>query len=285
MAMLASGCNRGILDPVGPVGQAEKTILINSTAIMLAIVIPTMIATLAIAWWFRRSNSKATYLPDWEYSGAVEMVVWGIPLLTIMLLGGITWISSHELEPSKPLASTKPPLKVEVVSLDWKWLFIYPDQGIATVNQLVVPAETPVTYRLTSATVWNVFFVPQFGTMIYTMPRMTTRLNLQADRQGVYDGLSAHFSGDGFPGMQFKAQVLPADQFAMWAQGAHGQGGALDPTSYAELSKPSSYVKPMTYGAVAPGLFDAIVANRVAQLQLPQAAPPPEQALAAPAGG
>jgi len=285
MAMLASGCNRGILDPVGPVGQAEKTILINSTAIMLAIVIPTMIATLAIAWWFRRSNSKATYLPDWEYSGAVEMVVWGIPLLTIMLLGGITWISSHELEPSKPLASTKPPLKVEVVSLDWKWLFIYPDQGIATVNQLVVPAETPVTYRLTSATVWNVFFVPQFGTMIYTMPRMTTRLNLQADRQGVYDGLSAHFSGDGFPGMQFKAQVLPADQFAMWAQGAHGQGRALDPTSYAELSKPSSYVKPMTYGAVAPGLFDAIVANRVAQLQLPQAAPPPEQAPAAPAGG
>jgi len=285
MAMLASGCNRGILDPVGPVGQAEKTILINSTAIMLAIVIPTMIATLAIAWWFRRSNSKATYLPDWEYSGAVEMVVWGIPLLTIMLLGGITWISSHELEPSKPLASTKPPLKVEVVSLDWKWLFIYPDQGIATVNQLVVPAETPVTYRLTSATVWNVFFVPQFGTMIYTMPRMTTRLNLQADRQGVYDGLSAHFSGDGFPGMQFKAQVLPADQFAMWAQGAHGQGGALDPTSYAELSKPSSYVKPMTYGAVAPGLFDAIVANRVAQLQLPQAVPPPEQAPAAPAGG
>jgi len=285
MAMLASGCNRGILDPVGPVGQAEKTILINSTAIMLAIVIPTMIATLAIAWWFRRSNSKATYLPDWEYSGAVEMVVWGIPLLTIMLLGGITWISSHELEPSKPLASTKPPLKVEVVSLDWKWLFIYPDQGIATVNQLVVPAETPITYRLTSATVWNVFFVPQFGTMIYTMPRMTTRLNLQADRQGVYDGLSAHFSGDGFPGMQFKAQVLPADQFAMWAQGAHGQGGALDPTSYAELSKPSSYVKPMTYGAVAPGLFDAIVANRVAQLQLPQAVPPPEQAPAAPAGG
>ena len=262
MVMLASGCNRGILDPVGPVGQAEKTILINSTAIMLAIVIPTMIATLAIAWWFRRSNSKATYLPDWEYSGAVEMVVWGIPLLTIMLLGGITWISSHELEPSKPLASTKPPLKVEVVSLDWKWLFIYPDQGIATVNQLVVPAETPVTYRLTSATVWNVFFVPQFGTMIYTMPRMTTRLNLQADRQGVYDGLSAHFSGDGFPGMQFKAQVLPADQFAMWAQGAHGQGGALDPTSYAELMKPSSYVKPMTYGTVAPGLFDAIVANK-----------------------
>ena len=285
LVMLSSGCNRGILDPVGPVGQAEKTILVNSTAIMLAIIIPTMIATVAVAWWFRRGNRKATYRPDWEYSGAIELVVWGIPLLTIMLLGGITWIGSHDLEPSKPLASAKPPLKVEVVSLDWKWLFIYPEQGIATVNQLVVPAGTPVSYKLTSATVWNVFFVPQFGTMIYTMPRMTTRLNLQADRQGVYDGLSAHFSGDGFPGMQFKAEVLPADQFAMWAQGAHGQGGALDARAYAELSKPSSYVKPMTYGAVAPGLFDAIVANRVAQLHLPQAAPATEKASATPPGG
>ena len=199
LILLTSGCNRGILDPVGPVGQAEKTILINSTAIMLAIIIPTMIATVAFAWWFRRGNTKAKYLPDWEYSGAIEMVVWGIPILTVMLLAGIAWIGSHDLEPSKPLKSDKPPLRVDVVSLDWKWLFIYPDQGIATVNQLVVPEDTPVSYRLTSATVWNVFFVPQFGTMIYTMPRMTTRLNLQADRPGVYDGLSAHFSGDGFP--------------------------------------------------------------------------------------
>jgi len=265
--LLTSGCNRGILDPVGPVGAAEKTILINSTAIMLAIIIPTMIATVAFAFWFRRGNSKATYRPDWEYSGAVEMVVWGIPVLTIMLLGGIAWIGSHDLEPSKPLDSPVKPVNVQVVSLDWKWLFIYPEQGVATVNQLVVPAGTPINYQLTSATVWNVFSVPQFGTMIYTMPRMTTRLNLQADRQGVYDGFSAHFSGDGFPGMQFKAHVLPPQQFAAWAQGARGKGGPLDGRAYAELSKPSSYVKPMTYGAVAPGLFDAIVANK---------APPPQ---------
>src|SRR6476660_8608984 len=137
---LLTACNRGILDPVGPVGQAEKQIMINSTAIMLAIIIPTMIATVAFAWWFRRGNTKATYLPDWEYSGAVELVVWAIPALTIMLLGGITWIGSHDLEPSQPLKSNVPPLNVEVVSLDWKWLFIYPDQGVATVNQLVVPA-------------------------------------------------------------------------------------------------------------------------------------------------
>ena len=282
---LLTACNRGILAPVGPVGQAEKTILINSTAIMLAIIIPTMIATVAFAWWFRRGNAKATYRPDWEYSGAIEMVVWSIPALTIMLLGGIAWIGSHDLEPSKPLPSSKPPLKVDVVSLDWKWLFIYPDQGIASVNQLVVPAGTPVSFRLTSATVWNSFFVPQMGTMIYTMPRMTTRLNLQADRPGTYDGLSSHFSGDGFPGMQFKVQALPEDQFAMWAQGSRGQGPALDGAAYAELSRPSSYVKPMTYGSVAPNLYDAIVANTGPQLHLPQIAPPKRQASAVPAGG
>ncbi len=262
LSLLTSACNRGVFDPIGPVASQEKQILINSTAIMLAIIIPTMIATVGVAFWFRRGNKKAEYRPDWEYSGAIEMVVWAIPALTIMLLGGIAWIGSHDLEPSKPLPSKTAPLKVDVVSLDWKWLFIYPDQGVATVNQLVVPAGTPVTFRLTSATVWNSFFVPQMGSMIYTMPRMTTRLNLQADRPGVYEGLSSHFSGDGFPGMQFQVHALPPDQFATWAQGAHSSALKLDGAGYAELSKPSSYVKPITYGAVAPDLFDAIVANR-----------------------
>ena len=259
------------MDPVGPIGHAEKTILINSTAIMLAIVIPVIVATIAFAWWFRRGNTKATYRPDWEYSGAVEMVVWSIPALTIMLLGGIAWIGSHDLEPSKPLPSGSAPLKVEVVSLDWKWLFIYPDFGIASVNQLVVPAGTPVSFRLTSASVWNSFFVPQMGTMIYTMPRMTTQLNLKADRQGVYDGLSSHFSGDGFSGMRFQVQAVRPDQFAAWAQSARGKGPVLDGAGYAELSKPSSYVKPMTYGAVAPGLFNAIVMGHVSAPQVPAA--------------
>ena len=266
--LLLAACNRGILDPVGPVGQAEKMILINSTAIMLAIVIPTMLATVAFAFWFRRGNKKAKYLPDWEYSGSIEMVVWGIPVLTIMLLGGITWIGSHALDPAKPLESPNKPINVQVVSLDWKWLFIYPDQGVATVNQLVVPAGTPVNFQLTSATVWNVFWVPQMGTMIYTMPRMSTRLNLQADRQGVYEGLSGHFSGDGFPGMQFKVHAVPPQQFAGWAQSSRGAGPVLDGRAYAELAKPSSYVKPMTYGNVAPGLYGAIIANK---------APPPQQ--------
>ena len=262
MLALTTGCNRGILDPVGPVARAEKTILINSTAIMLAIIIPTMIATVAIAFWFRRGNAKATYRPDWEYSGAIELVVWAIPALTIMLLGGIAWIGSHQLEPSKALDSKAKPINVEVVSLDWKWLFIYPDQGIATVNQLVVPAGTPINFRLTSATVWNVFFVPQMGSMIYTMPRMATRLNLQADRQGVFPGRSAHFSGDGFPGMEFNVNSVTPQQFAAWAAGARGSGQMLDERSYEQLAKPSSYVKPMIYSNVAPGLFDSIVSGK-----------------------
>jgi cytochrome o ubiquinol oxidase subunit 2 len=276
-SFLIAGCNRGIMDPVGPVGAAEKQILINSTAIMLAIVIPVIVATIAFAWWFRRGNTKATYRPDWEYSGAIEMVVWSIPALTVILLGGIAWIGSHDLEPSKPLKSANPALEVDVVSLDWKWLFIYPKQGIASVNQLVVPAGTPVNFRLTSATVWNTFFVPQMGSMIYTMPNMTTRLSLQADKPGAYEGRSAHFSGDGFPGMRFTVQALPPDQFAMWAQGARGTGSPLDGQSYAELSKPSSYVKPMTYGAVAPGLFDAIAMNRLPPREVPPPNPPTSQ--------
>jgi cytochrome o ubiquinol oxidase subunit II len=268
-----AACNRGILDPVGPVGSAEKQILINSTAIMLAIIIPTMIATVAFAWWFRRGNTKAAYRPEFEYSGAIELVVWSIPTLTIMLLGGIAWIGSHDLDPANPLSSRKRPINVQVVALDWKWLFIYPDQGIATVNQLVVPAGTPVSFRLTSATVWNSFFVPQLGSMIYTMPRMTTRLNLQADKLGQYEGLSSHFSGDGFPGMRFAVDAVPPQQFAAWAAAAHA-GAALDIRSYDELQKPSSYVKPFAYGSVAPGLFDAIVAGRQPTPISPKTTPP-----------
>src|SRR5581483_5375042 len=273
VSLILSACNRGVLDPVGPVAAQEKQLLINSTAIMLAIIIPTMIATVAVAFWFRRGNTKAEYRPDWEYSGAIEMVVWAIPALTVMLLGGIAWIGSHNLEPSRPLPSKNPPLKVDVVSLDWKWLFIYPDQGVATVNQLVVPVGTPISFRLTSATVWNSFFVPQMGTMIYTMPRMTTRLNLQADKPGVYNGLSSHFSGDGFPGMQFQVHAVRAQQFAAWAASAHS-GPALDGATYDQLQKPSSYVKPFTYGSVVPGLFDSIVANRAPLPISPKTTPP-----------
>jgi cytochrome o ubiquinol oxidase subunit 2 len=260
-ALLTAGCG-GVLDPVGSIGAQEKQILLNSTAIMFAIVIPVILATIAFAWWFRSGNRKAKYLPGWDYSGRIELVVWSIPLMTVILLGGIAWIGSHDLDPAKPLPSAARPLNVEVVSLDWKWLFIYPDQGVATVNQLVVPTGVPVNFRLTSATVWNAFFIPRFGTMIYTMPGMATRLNLQANEDGIYEGQSSQFSGDGFSGMRFKVRAIPADQFNAWVGSARGAGRTLDGPAYSELAKQSSDVPPITYSGVAPGLFDAVMGMR-----------------------
>ncbi len=185
--ILLTGC-QGILDPKGYIGQANKTILIDSLAIMLAIVIPTIAATLGFAYWFRASNTKAKYLPDFAYSGRVELITWSIPLLTIILLGGVAWIGSHELDPAEPLPSKTPPLQVQGVSLDWKWLFIYPDQHIASVNQLVVPIGVPIHFALTSASVMNTFFIPQLGSMIYTMNGMATQLNLDAEQAGHVSG-------------------------------------------------------------------------------------------------
>ena len=202
-AAALSGCSEGVLDPKGPIAAAERQILFNSLGIMLAIVIPTILATLGVAWWFRSSNTRARYLPDFTYSGRLEMLVWSIPIMTVLLVGGVAWVGSYDLDPPKPITSTVKPLRVQVVSLDWKWLFIYPDEGIAAVNQLVVPVGTPVQFRLTSATVMNSFFVPQLGSQIYTMSGMATHLNLLADRPGEYPGISANFSGDGFSDMRF----------------------------------------------------------------------------------
>src|ERR1700728_3452704 len=159
--LLLSGCDWAVLNPKGPIADGNSTLLIDSVAIMLAIVVPTIIATLAAAWWFRSSNTRAQYLPDFEYSGALELIVWAIPLLTIMLLGGVAWIGSHDLDPAKPIVSTEEALSIHVVSLDWKWLFIYPDQHVASVNRLVIPAGTPIHFTLTSGSVMTAFFVPQ----------------------------------------------------------------------------------------------------------------------------
>src|ERR1700743_3711571 len=175
-----------ILDPQGPIAAADKTILIDSIAIMLAIVVPTIIAIFGFAYWFRQSNSRARYLPNWEYSGRIEMVVWSIPALTVILLGGVAWIGAHELDPAKPIQGTGAPITIQVVSLDWKWLCIYPDQRIATVNTLTVPVGAPLNFQLTSGSVMNAFFIPQLGGMIYTMNGMTTRLGLRADEVGTY---------------------------------------------------------------------------------------------------
>jgi len=275
MAPIAlTACQLDVLDPRGVIGIAEKTILIDSVAIMLAIVVPTIAATFAFAWWFRASNTRATYMPGFTYSGRIELIVWSIPLLTIILLGGVAWIGSHDLDPAKPLESSTPPLEVQVVSLDWKWLFIYPDQDVASVNQLVVPAGVPIHFALTSASVMNAFFIPQLGSMIYTMNGMTTQLNLRADTAGTFRGLSSHFSGDGFSDMHFEVRALPPAQFAAWIEGTHKTGPTLDPTSYASLAKQSLRVTPFTYQAVATGLFRQIITLALPPGPGPQAGRP-----------
>src|ERR1700742_4957158 len=206
-----------ILDPQGPIAAADKTILIDSIAIMLAIVVPTIVAIFAFAWYFRKSNTRAFYWPDWEYSGRLELVVWSIPALTFILLGGVAWIGAHQLDPAKPVEGTGPGLTIQVVSLDWKWMFIYPDQRIATVNSLTVPVGAPLHFQLTSGSVMNAFFIPNLGGMIYTMNGMTTRLWLRADEVGTYQGLSSHFSGDGFPSMMFDVHVVSQTDFSDFA--------------------------------------------------------------------
>ena len=263
-ALALSGCtSTGIWDPKGPVGVAEKTILIDSMVIMLAIIVPSIIGTLVFAWWFRASNTKARYRPDWAYSGRIELVVWSVPLLTIIFLGGIAWVGSHDLDPAVPLASDRKPVQVQVVSLDWKWLFIYPEQRIATVNQLVIPVGTPVNFTLTSSSVWNSFFITQLGSMIYTMKGMATRLNLQADHEGTYHGLSTHFSGDGFPDMQFETRAVAPDAFGAWVAETQASGQALDDPAYCDLTKQSFAEPPRAYRAVADRLFDRVVSGNL----------------------
>jgi cytochrome o ubiquinol oxidase subunit 2 len=227
---------------------------------------------LVFAWWFRSGNRKAQYLPDWSYSGRIELVTWSIPALIIMFLGGIAWISGHDLDPATPIRSAVAPIDIEVVSLDWKWLFIYPDQAVAAVNRLVIPAGTPLRFRLTSATVMNSFFVPQLGSQIYTMPHMTTRLNLQADRPGSYHGLSAQFSGDGFSDMRFDVVALTPGAFTEWLTATRARGGMLDSASYARLAQTGTVAVPATFGSVAPQLFEAaVMSDATAAIVMPAA--------------
>ena len=224
-----------ILEPAGPIGAGDRIILLDATFIMLAIVIPTMLATLAFAWWYRASNTRATYRPDWTYSGRVELLVWSIPTLVIFFLGGVIWIGSHRLDPFAPLPSATKPLEIDVIALDWKWLFIYPQQNVASINRLVVPVGAPLHFRITSASVFNIFFIPRLGSQIYAMNGMTSQLNLQADKPGSYLGLSAHFSGDGFSDMHFSAIAEPQAEFDRWIGHARSKGRALDVATYRDL--------------------------------------------------
>jgi cytochrome o ubiquinol oxidase subunit 2 len=262
------GCDNGVFAPAGRVARAENVILLDALAIMLAIVIPTLVTALIFAWWFRATNPKARYRPRWAYSGRLELLVWSIPTLVILFLSGVIWLGSHQLDPAIPLgiaggAAEGTPLEVQVVSLDWKWLFIYPKQDVASVNHLVVPAGVPVHFSLTSASVMNVFFVPRLGSMIYTMNRMVTQLHLQADHPGEFFGESAQFSGDGFPYMTFTVSSVPRQDFDSWVATARQSGPVLDAAAYASLSRQGVTPRVFTYRRLGLDVFAAIVTQKL----------------------
>src|ERR1700712_2425190 len=239
VAAFCSGCNMSVLDPKGQVGADEKTLIITATLLMLVVVIPVIFLTVFFAWKYRATNTKAAYMPNWSYSHRIEAVVWAVPCAIILVLGTITWKTTHTLDPYRPLVSTVKPITIQVVSLDWKWLFIYPDQHIATINEIAFPANTPVNFKITSDTVMNVFFIPQLGSQIYAMAGMQTQVNLIANEQGVFDGLSTNFSGAGFPDMQFKAHATTPAEFDAWVAKVKASPNKLGLDNYNALAKPS----------------------------------------------
>jgi cytochrome o ubiquinol oxidase subunit II len=270
-ACMLAGCSESIFQAQGPIGAANSQILLNALGIMLVIVVPTIVAVLVFAWWFRASNTRARYQPGFVYSGRIELIVWAIPLLVILFLGGVIWIGAHALDPFKPIETQEKPVEVQVVSLDWKWLFVYPELGVASVNDLVVPIKVPVHFSLTSASVMNMFFVPQLGSMVATMNGMVTQLWLQADQTGELYGQSSQFSGDGFAGMNFIVRAVPQDRFQQWVATARQAGPALDAAGYLALLQPNQNVAPFTYRSVAANLFDDIANQKFPPGPGPQA--------------
>ncbi len=248
-----------VLDPRGPVGGAEKSLILTAAALMLIVIVPVIVMTVVFAWRYRASNTRARYRPEWAHSRALEAVIWGVPLLIVSVLGYLAWTRSHTLDPFQPVASGGTPLTIQVVSLDWKWLFIYPEENVAAVNEVAFPAQQPVTFLLTSATVMNSFFIPQLGSQIYTMAGMQTQLHLVADREGTYAGISANFSGRGFSGMTFSARALSPEGYRQWLARARASTEKLDRQTYARLARPSENNAVEYYAGVEPRLFAGIL--------------------------
>jgi cytochrome o ubiquinol oxidase subunit 2 len=271
-AFLLAGCNMVLLHPSGAVAAQQGHLIVASTVLMLLIVVPVIALTGIFAWRYRHSNAEATYTPDWDHSTQLELVIWAAPLLIIIALGALTWISSHTLDPYRPLRrldasrtapSTVKPLTIEVVALDWKWLFIYPEQGIAVVNEVAAPVDVPINFKITASSVMNSFFVPALAGQIYAMPGMQTQLNAVINSSGDYEGFSANYSGAGFSGMHFKFRGLSAGDFNQWVQSAKTARRELNNESYLQLEKPSEREPVRRYSVVDAGLYDAILSQCV----------------------
>ncbi|MGF6572936.1 cytochrome bo3 quinol oxidase subunit 2 [Paraburkholderia fungorum] len=262
LALLLSGCsNLDILNPKGSVGLAERDLIATSTWAMLIVVVPVIALTLLFAWRYRASNKNAEYRPGWVHSTGIEIAIWTIPTLIILFLAVLTWKTTHELDPYKPLESQVKPINVEVVALDWKWLFIYPDLGIASVNQLAIPVGTPVNFVITSDSVMNSFFIPQLGGQIYAMAGMQTRLHLIADEAGDYAGTSANFSGKGFSDMKFRTLAKSPEEFNAWVAKVRASSDNLSMDRYHTVSAPSEKDPVRYFSAVDPKLFHNIIAR------------------------
>lgn len=259
-AAFLSGCSDILLlDPKGPVGVAELSVIGVAFALMLVVVIPVIVMALWFPHRYKASGPTGDYDPKWSHSGKIDLIVWMIPAVIVAALGTLAWKETHRLDPFKPIGSAVSPISIEVVSLDWKWLFIYPDQNIATVNQLVFPANVPVSFRITSDTVMTSFFIPQLGSQIYAMAGMQSRLHLLADEPGVYFGQNQQFSGRGYSDMNFNVRVTSGKQFEAWIQQAKQSSDKLDLAHFKEISKPSIGIPVTTYSWVEHGLFDDIM--------------------------
>ena len=266
---LLAGCGLVVLDPAGDVARQQGDLIVISTVLMLLVILPVMALTIFFAWRYRAANKDATYKPDWDHSTQLELVIWSAPLLIIICLGAVTWVATHLLDPYRPLARTGPgqaiaadvkPLDVQVVALDWKWLFIYPEQGVATVNELALPVNRPIRFRISSSSVMNSFYIPALAGQIYAMPGMETKLHGVFDRTGSFDGFSANYSGAGFSNMRFKVKSLPMSEFDQWIAAAKASPqGELDRRTYLKLEKPSEKEPVRRFAAVDPQLFDAVV--------------------------
>ncbi|MGY4490430.1 ubiquinol oxidase subunit II [gamma proteobacterium L18] len=257
--LFLGGCKWTLLDPKGPIGLDERNLIIIATLLMLLVVVPVIVMTVVFAWKYRATNTAAKYTPDWSHSNKIEAVIWGVPLCLLIVLGVITYKSTHALDPYRPIESDVKPITIQVVSLDWKWLFIYPDQGIATVNKVVFPANTPVNFRITSDSVMNSFFIPGLGGQIYSMAGMTTQLHLLASQPHEFDGISANYSGEGFTGMKFKALATTQADFDAWVSEVKNSPKQLDSAEYAALAKPSEKNPVALYSTYAPNLFQTII--------------------------
>jgi cytochrome o ubiquinol oxidase subunit 2 len=268
-----AGCNTVVLNPSGDIAAQQAHLVVVSTLLMLLIIVPVMFLICLFAWRYRKSNTSAEYKPNWDHSTKLELLIWGAPLLIIIVLGLITWIYTHLLDPYRPLsrldehrpiAAGVKPLEVQVVAMDWKWMFIYPEQGIATVNELVTPIDVPVRFHMTSSSVMNAFYIPALAGMVYTMPGMETQLNAVMNKVGVYDGFSSNYSGAGFSDMKFKYHGVSQGDFDAWVAKTRASG-ALTRSQFVDLDKPTIKHPIMHFGSVDKGLYDLILNRCVAE--------------------